>query len=143
MHSANPINTSYRSLLAVLFFVLILTGASCKDLSTSDSTGSTTTTPEQAWAMYVEGWKEGNLEKILKACGPIPQAQKNCRETFDIIQKSDKKQFFSEALNKGKLVPDGENTGDIYAYYLYFNEEMIGHPAFENFKDLGWRLTEF
>lgn len=135
----------YRLFLVVIFFGLILVGASCKDTSyttTSPDLSSSSTTPEQAWAMYVEGWKEGNLSKILEACGPTPQAQTNCREIFNLIQNSDKKQFFIEVLNQGQLIPDGDQGGSIRNYYLYF-EDKNGHASFENFKDLGWRLTEF
>jgi hypothetical protein len=134
-------NLVRRFLLGILCCIVV-GGVGCKDQAVSLQTSNNpTSTPEQAWALYVEGWKEGNIDKVLSACAPAPETQKRCRGQFEIIQKSGHMDEIVKKIEKGKLEFKGK-TGAIGYYDFVVDGEAAG-VSFQFVPDRGWKLEQF
>jgi hypothetical protein len=140
-------SSRHLSLVLALCAGLALLGASCKEDSVSIQATSTpkvatptTTTPEQAWDMYVKGWKHQNLDEILAACAPNKEAQNWCRETFIGVKEAGNLEKAANAFEIGKLSLDGDN-GKIRYYYFSFEDKHTTF-TFEYIEGVGWRISE-
>lgn len=134
-------NVVRRFLLGILCCIVV-GGVGCKDQAVSLQTSNNpTSTPEQAWALYVEGWKEGNIDKVLSACAPAPETQKRCRDQFVGVQNAGRLQDIVQVLERGKLTFD-QKTGDI-SYYNFSADGKATGVSFQFVKDRGWKLEEF
>lgn len=145
MKTPNP-----RYLVSILALALgfVVLGNGCKQDSVSIEASPTpkvaapTTTPEQAWDMYVKGWKNENLDEILASCAPNKEAQDYCRKLFNGIRESGNIKKAINAFETGKLILDDTDPGNELRHYRLEFEDKTGLFVFQYVEGLGWRIAE-
>lgn len=122
-----------------LVLAVSLLGAGCNNAQLPTPTPTTTlSSPEDAWNIFKEGWKKGDVTVVMSACAPTPQSQERCRGLFQAMQESGHMTEFANALEQGSLNMS-QDLGEMRAYTLVFDGKSSPY-TFRLYPAIGWRI---